>query len=57
MKRAAFLLGLASAALVVTSFRSAGSRRAASRRCPSAGRCADSRRKLRWSGYTAADFT
>jgi hypothetical protein len=57
MKRAAFLLGLAGAAFIVTAFRGAGARRAASRRCPSAGRCADSRRKLRWSGYTAADFT
>jgi hypothetical protein len=57
MKRAFFLLGLAGAAIAVTSLRGSYARRAVSRRCPSAGRCADSRRKLRWSGYTAADFT
>jgi hypothetical protein len=57
MKRAFFLLGLAGAAFVVTSVRGGIVRRAQSRRCPAAGRCADSRRKLRWSGYTAADFT
>jgi hypothetical protein len=57
MKRAAFLLGLAGAALIATTVRGGIARRAQSRRCPTAGRCADNRRKLRWSGYTAADFT
>jgi hypothetical protein len=56
MKRSFFLLGLAGAAFVLTSVRPSLAWRARSRRCPDAGRCADSRRKLRWSGYTAADF-
>jgi hypothetical protein len=57
MKRSFFLFGLAGAALMITSVRISAVRRARTARGPIAGRCADSRRKLRWSGYTAADFS
>ena len=56
MKRSFFLLGLAGAALTFASVRIGVARRTRLRCGPSAGACADHRRKLRWSGYTAADF-
>jgi hypothetical protein len=55
MTRSFFLAGLA-AAVVLTSVHFAGRSRAASLRGQVAGRCASQRRRLRWSGYTAADF-
>ena len=57
MTRTLFLLGISSAGLMLTMVRGGIVRRTASRRYPVAGRCADSRRRLRWSGYTAADFS
>jgi hypothetical protein len=56
MKRAFFLLGLAGAALTITTVR-IGMLRRTRRSGEVAGRCANQRRTLRWSGYTAADFT
>jgi hypothetical protein len=57
MKRSFFLLGLAGAALTIASVRIATLRRARLRGGALAGRCVNQRRKLRWSGYTAADFS
>ena len=57
MKRSFFLLSFAGAALAFTSVRIALTRRTRRRAGPVAGQCADRRRKLRWSGYTAADFS
>jgi hypothetical protein len=57
MKRSWFLLGLTGAALTVVSLRLRSAGRARLGRDAVAGRCADQRRKLRWSGYTAADFS
>jgi hypothetical protein len=56
MRRSIFLLSVAGAVVALASFRIAGRRRRSLRSSAMAGRCADSRRKLRWSGYTAADF-
>jgi hypothetical protein len=55
MKRSLFLLGLAGAALTITTVRVRMLRRAR-RSGELAGRCADQRRNLRWTSYTAADF-
>jgi hypothetical protein len=57
MKRSFFLLGLAGAALTIASVRIATLRRARLRGGALVGRCVNQRRKLRWSGYTAADFS
>ena len=56
MRRSLFLLSVAGAVVVLATFRGAGRRRRILRSNAMAGRCADGRRKLRWSGYTAADF-
>jgi hypothetical protein len=56
MRRSLFLLSLAGAVAALATFRTNSRRRRALRANAMAGRCADSRRKLRWSGYTAADF-
>lgn len=56
MRRSLFLLSLAGAVVALASFHGAGRGRRSQRSSAMAGRCADSRRKLRWSGYTAADF-
>lgn len=55
MTRSFFLTGFA-AAVLLASVRFAGRGRAAGRRGQVAGRCANQRRRLRWAGYTAADF-
>jgi hypothetical protein len=57
MKRALFLVTLAAAAVTFTSLSAA---RARNRRVCShamAGGCSNHRRRSRWSGYTAADFS
>jgi hypothetical protein len=66
MKRSLFLVGVAGIALTATAprpvFAAPASarvrivRRARLLRTAEAGSCADSRRKPRWSSYTAADF-
>jgi hypothetical protein len=69
MKRSLFLVGVVGVAGVALTaigpravFAAPGSarlrivRRARVRRTAAAGSCADSRRKARWSGFTAADF-
>jgi|GEM_PF-2948986 hypothetical protein len=59
MNRALFLISLAAAAtMTLTSLRAARRRqRRQLSRGAVAGQCADHRRTLRWSGYTAADFS
>jgi len=56
MTRSFFLFGVA-AALTLASDRFGLRRRVPRTGDACAGRCATSRRKLRWSSYTAADFT
>jgi len=57
MKRSLFLLGVAGAVVALTSLRLGTPRHARLRSGLIAGGCANHRRKLRWSGYTAADFS
>jgi len=58
MKRSLFLLGaVAVAVLALTPLRLAAARRVPRLGSGQAGRCANRRRKLRWSSYTAADFS
>jgi hypothetical protein len=57
MTRALFLAGVAAAALAVTSLGLSARRGRAGARGQVAGRCANQRHRLRWSGYSAADFT
>lgn len=57
MRRSIFLLSVAGAVVALTTFRYNSRRRRSLRASAMAGRCADGRRKLRWSSYTAADFT
>jgi hypothetical protein len=58
MKRALFLLTLAAATVTVTSLRAVRQRRATQvARGNAAGACANHHRTMRWSAYTAADFS
>jgi hypothetical protein len=58
MKRALFLITLAAATLTLTSLRTERQRRITRiARETVAGGCADHRRTMRWSAYTAADFS
>ncbi|HEV8021828.1 MAG TPA: hypothetical protein VGP41_11220 [Candidatus Lustribacter sp.] len=56
MRRSIFLLSLAGAAVAFATFHNNSRRRRVARSNAMAGRCGNARRKLRWSGYTAADF-
>lgn len=55
MKRVLFLLSLSAAAAAFATVRAGRPRRSRLQTGLLAGSCADHRRKLRWSGYTAAD--
>ena len=57
MKRSLFLVACAGAALALAALRPGFPNRLRLRRGPVAGGCADHSRRLRWSGYTAADFS
>jgi hypothetical protein len=56
MTRGFFLVALTGAALALTAARFRSARRAVRQCGPAAGRCANQRRRGRWSGFTAADF-